>query len=168
MNKLLEYYILASSVILDVLFNNTTPRTMKIAGKLLTYPFDHNQELNKMSEKDPKLLPFQGYILQNFDLNDKGFCKVKITKDILEKFQIQPNEASLFVNTIADIRGLKIWMFGVDEGDQIRCRLRSKGHIIINDVANTFGGGGHPNASGVSVNSWEQFEQLAEALNDKL
>lgn len=51
---------------------------------------------------------------------------------------------------------------------QIRCRLRSKGHIIINDVANTFGGGGHPNASGVSVNSWEQFEQLAEALNDKL
>ena len=28
-----------------------------------------------------------------------------------------------------------------------------KGHIIINDVANTFGGGGHPNASGVSVNS---------------
>ena len=150
------------------LFNNTTPRTMQIAGKLLTYPFDHNQELNKMSEKDPKLLPFQGYILQNFDLNDKGFCKVKITKDILEKFQIQPNEASLFVNTIADIRGLKIWMFGVDEGDQIRCRLRSKGHIIINDVANTFGGGGHPNASGVSVNSWEQFEQLAEALNDKL
>lgn len=80
---------------------------MQIAGKLLTYPFDHNQELNKMSEKDPKLLPFQGYILQNFDLNDKGFCKVKITKDILEKFQIQPNEASLFVNTIADIRGLK-------------------------------------------------------------
>ena len=59
-------------------------------------------------------------------------------------------------------------MFGVDEGGQIRCRLRSKGHIIINDVANTFGGGGHPNASGVSVNSWEQFEQLAEALNDKL
>ncbi|MFG6256675.1 CamS family sex pheromone protein, partial [Staphylococcus epidermidis] len=46
------------------LFNNTTPRTMQIAGKLLTYPFDHNQELNKMSEKDPKLLPFQGYILQ--------------------------------------------------------------------------------------------------------
>ena len=50
---------------------------MQIAGKLLTYPFDHNQKLNKMSEKDPKLLPFQGYILQNFDLNDKGFCKVK-------------------------------------------------------------------------------------------
>ena len=84
-----------------------------------------------MSEKDPKLLPFQGYILQNFDLNDKGFCKVKITKDILEKFQIQPNEASLFVNTIADIRGLKIWMFGVDEGDQIRCRLRSKVILLL-------------------------------------
>ena len=26
--------------------------------------------------------------------------------------------------------------------------------ILLCDVANTFGGGGHPNASGVSVNSW--------------
>ena len=49
---------------------------MQIAGKLLTYPFDHNQELNKMSEK-MKLLPFQGYILQNFDLNERDSAKLK-------------------------------------------------------------------------------------------
>lgn len=85
---------------------------MQIAGKLLTYPFDHNQELNKMSEKDPKLLPFQGYILQNFDLNDKGFCKVKITKDILEKFQIQPNEASFickYNRRYSRIKNMDVW-----------------------------------------------------------
>lgn len=50
---------------------------------------------------------------------------------------------------------------------QIRCRLRSKG-ITINDIANQFGGGGHPNASGVSVENWEQFEILGEALRQKL
>ena len=55
-------------------------------------------------------------------------------------------------------------MFGVDEGDQIRCRLRSKGQYVINDIANDFGGGGHPNASGVSVYSWEEFDSLAQAL----
>lgn len=149
------------------MFNNTTGHTMQVAAQLLEYPFDHMMELNKMAEKDPKLLPFQGYVLQNFDLNEHGFCKVQITQDILERYQITPNEASLFVNTIADIRGLKIWVFAVDEGNDIRCRLRSKG-IVINDIANAFGGGGHPNASGVSVEDWEEFDALADALNKKL
>ena len=90
-------------------------------------------------------MPFQGYVLQNFELFEDGYCQVRITKDVLEQFNIKSNEASQFVNTIADIRGLKIWMFGVDEGDQIRCRLRSKGQFVINDVASDFGGGGHPN-----------------------
>ncbi|MCG7338459.1 bifunctional oligoribonuclease/PAP phosphatase NrnA [Staphylococcus sp. ACRSN] len=149
------------------LFNNTTSHTMEVASELLKFPFNHNQELNKLGEKDPELLPFQGYVLQNFDLNDKGFCKVIITKDVLEQFEIAPNEASLFVNAIADIKGLKIWVFGVDEGSEIRCRIRSKG-IVINDIASDFGGGGHPNASGVSVANWDQFNELAEALNNKL
>ncbi|WP_436881233.1 DHH family phosphoesterase [Staphylococcus pasteuri] len=150
------------------LFNNTTQHTMEIAGRLIGFPFDHNAELNKMSEKDPRLMPFQGYVLQNFELFEDGYCQVRITKDDLEQFNIKSNEASQFVNTIADIRGLKIWMFVVDEGDQIRCRLRSKGQFVINDVASDFGGGGHPNASGVSVYSWEEFDLLAKALRQKL
>lgn len=150
------------------LFSNTTPHTMKVASRLLEFPFNHNEILNQLGEKDPKLMPFQGYILQNFQLSeDHQYCQIKITKDVLNQFQIVPNEASQFVNTVADIKGLKIWMFGVDEGDQIRCRLRSKG-ITINDIANQFGGGGHPNASGVSVENWEQFETLGEALRQKL
>ena len=114
------------------------------------------------------MLPFQGYVLQHFELMGDGFCQVKITEDVLEQFGIQPNEASQFVNTIADIKGLKIWVFAVDEGSEIRCRLRSKGQLIINDIAQDFGGGGHPNASGVSVDSWDEFEQLAAALRTKL
>ncbi|PNZ71041.1 bifunctional oligoribonuclease/PAP phosphatase NrnA [Staphylococcus croceilyticus] len=150
------------------MFNNTTPHTMEVASQLLKFPFDHNAELNKMSEKDPKVMPFQGYIFQNFELSeDHAFCQVRITKEILEEYQLLPNEASQFVNTVADIQGLKIWVFAVDEGDQIRCRVRSKG-IVINDIANQFGGGGHPNASGVSVYSWEEFDELAKALRQKL
>lgn len=40
--------------------------------------------------------------------------------------------------------------------------------ITINDVAAQFDGGGHPNASGASVYSWEEFEQLARLLRQKL
>lgn len=62
------------------LFGNTTQHTMEVAGKLLGFPFDHNAELNKMSEKDPRLMPFQGYVLQNFELHSDGYCQVKSLK----------------------------------------------------------------------------------------
>lgn len=149
------------------LFNNTTPKTMTIAAKLLTYEINHHGLLSQMAEKEPYLLAFQGYVMQNFQLDDDGFCKVRITNDILKAYHILPNEASLFVNAIADIKGLRIWVFAVDEGQEIRCRIRSKG-LVINDVAQKFGGGGHPNASGVSVKSWDEFEALAKALKKKL
>ena len=50
---------------------------MQIAGKLLTYPFDHNQELNKMSEKDPNYYHFKAIYCKIFDLNDKDSAKLK-------------------------------------------------------------------------------------------
>ncbi|MCP6565367.1 hypothetical protein NL503_28760, partial [Klebsiella pneumoniae] len=66
------------------LFSNTSAHTMEVGAQLLKYPFDHTAELNKMAEKDPKLMPFQGYVLQNFEMNDNGFAKVQITQDVLK------------------------------------------------------------------------------------
>ncbi|ARJ49993.1 DHH family phosphoesterase [Staphylococcus lutrae] len=149
------------------LFSNTTSKTMAIASQLLNYDIQHHQLLNQLGEKEPRLMPFQGYVLQNFELFDDGFCQVKITADVLEQYQLRANEASLFVNTIADLKGLKIWVFAVDEGEEIRCRIRSK-NKTINDVAADFGGGGHPNASGVSVRTWKDFDQLVQTLRQKL
>ena len=106
------------------LFDNTTTHTMEVAAQLMTKEFERNKLLNQLSEHDPELLHFQGYILQNFKYDGEGFCSIKITKDILEQFDLKPNEASLFVNTVSDIKGLKAWVFAVDEGKEIRCRIR--------------------------------------------
>ena len=53
---------------------------MEIAGKLISHNIDHNALLNKMMEKDPKMLPFQGYVLQHFELMSDGFVKLKLRK----------------------------------------------------------------------------------------
>ena len=108
------------------LFDNTSTHTMEVAAELMTKEFERTNYLNQLSERDPALLHFQGYILQNFKYDGEGFCSIKITKDILEQFNLKPNEASLFVNTVSDIKGLKAWVFAVDEGKEIRCRIRSK------------------------------------------
>ena len=140
---------------------------MEVAASLMTKEFNRNEMLNQLSEREPKLLHFQGYILQNFNYDGNGFCYIKITKDILEKFDILPNEASLFVNAVADIKGVKAWVFAVDEGKEIRCRIRSKG-IKITHIAAKYNGGGHPNASGASVYSWEEFDELARDIKSEI
>ncbi|MBO3078583.1 DHH family phosphoesterase [Mammaliicoccus sciuri] len=149
------------------LFDNTSTHTMEVAAELMTKEFERTKLLNQLSERDPALLHFQGYILQNFKYDGEGFCSIKITKDILEQFNLQPNEASLFVNTVSDIKGLKAWVFAVDEGKEIRCRIRSKG-IKINHIAAQYNGGGHPNASGASVYSWEEFDALAADIKSEI
>lgn len=149
------------------LFDNTTPHTMQVAAKLMEKEFHRNDLLNQLSERDPKLLHFQGYILQNFKYDGEGFCYIKITQDILESFNLLPNEASLFVNAVSDIKGVKAWIFAVDEGKEIRCRIRSKG-IKINHIAAKYNGGGHPNASGASVGTWEEFDALASDIKSEI
>ncbi|TDM04528.1 DHH family phosphoesterase [Macrococcus carouselicus] len=144
------------------LFNNTTVRTMQIAGLLREYDFDHTAMINQMQQRSLKSIHFQGYVLQNFNYEDH-VGSIFITPELLEQFDISANEASLFVNSMSDVEGIEAWVFAVDEGDQIRVRIRSK-RVTINELAARYNGGGHPLASGATVYSPEELDQLIEEL----
>ncbi|MBM7648833.1 phosphoesterase RecJ-like protein [Bacillus ectoiniformans] len=147
------------------LYPSTTMRTMEYAGELLQYSFDRSELFNKMYETEEKVLKLQGYILQNFKLQPSGAAAVILKKELLEEFQVAPSEASLLVSTLGSVKGIKSWVFYIEENDQIRVRLRSKGPII-NGLAKKYGGGGHPLAAGASVHSWEEVSQVSEELSD--
>ncbi|UOB19905.1 DHH family phosphoesterase [Macrococcus armenti] len=140
------------------LFSNTSPRTMEISASLLAYDIDHTAMINKMQERDAKGMQFQGFVLQNFKLED-GVGHIFITKEILQQFDISASDASLFVNAFADAKDMSAWAFAVDEDKEIRVRLRSKGPVI-NELAAKYNGGGHPLASGASVYSVAELKKL--------
>ena len=48
------------------------------------------------------------------------------------------------------LKGSRLGVFFIEEEDQIRVRLRSKGPVI-NQLAKKYNGGGHPLAAGASV-----------------
>lgn len=52
--------------------------------------------------------------------------------------------------TVKEIQS--VIFFKQDEGDRYRVSLRSKGDIDVGTIAKTFGGGGHKNAAGCTVN----------------
>lgn len=147
------------------LFPSTTQKTFKIAGELIKSDFDRNALHNGMYEMDRKLLHLQGYMYQNFKMDENGAAFVKITLDVLREFEVTATETSLLVSSLGNVKGMKAWVIFIEEEDEIRVRLRSKGPVI-NGLAKEFSGGGHPMASGATAYSWEEADRVIVRLKE--
>jgi len=145
------------------MFHSTSRKTFETAGDLISYNFDRTELFNGMYEVDRNLLNLQGYIYQKFVIDDNGMAYVKLTVDTLKEYGVTSSETSLLVRSLGNVKGIRAWVIFIEESDQIRVRLRSKGPII-NELAKEFGGGGHPLASGASVYSWEEADRVIEKL----
>ena len=144
------------------LYPSTTKKTFVLAAELVTYRFDRSKLYDGMYSISDKLAKLKGYIYQNFNLWDGGLAFVKLTKSILEEFEIKPTETGQLVSILGDIEGIVAWVVFIEEEEQIRVRLRSKGPTI-NELAAKYNGGGHPLASGATVTTWEEAD---EVIND--
>lgn len=141
------------------LYPSTTAKTFQYAKELIQYSFDRSLLYDQMYELSANMIKLQGYVLEHFEMDHDGAAFVSIDKDILKKYNVQPTEASLLVSTLGIVKGIKAWAFFIEEEDQIRLRLRSKGPVI-NTIAMKYDGGGHPLAAGASVYTWEETKQV--------
>jgi bifunctional oligoribonuclease and PAP phosphatase NrnA len=141
------------------LFPSTTDKTFAYAGELIHYHFSRTELYDKLYELDSNIVKLSGHILQNFELRPSGVASMILSKQLLSEYDAIPSEASLLVGTLGNVKGIKAWVFFIEENDQIRVRLRSKGPII-NGVAKLYNGGGHPLAAGASIYSWDQVQAV--------
>lgn len=146
-------------------FRNATPRTFEIAADLISYGIDTNRLYRQMYKTNLATLQLQGYVLQNVQVTEAGVGYVKIDADVLRTFHATPEAASLLVNSFSGLVGLKCWVMFVENKDEIRVRIRSKGPII-NEVAKRYRGGGHPMAAGATIDTWEQMDDVLAALEE--
>lgn len=147
------------------LFPNTTAKTFKYAADLVQYDFDRVALYNDLYEISDRIARLRGHVLQNFELSESGVCAIRLTTEIIEKFDVTSSETSQLVGTVSEVAGLKAWVFFIEEPEIIRVRIRSKG-TAINKLAARFNGGGHALASGASVSSWEEADELVKQLNE--
>lgn len=148
------------------LFPSTTKTTFSYAAELVHYNFDRSLLYNQMYEVDNRIARARGFVLQNYTISENGCSAVKIPASILEELQLNVMETGQLVGVLGEIKGIKAWVFFIEESTtRIRVRLRSKGPII-NTIAERFRGGGHPLASGATVHSWEEADALIAQLED--
>ncbi|MGG0644751.1 bifunctional oligoribonuclease/PAP phosphatase NrnA [Sporosarcina gallistercoris] len=141
------------------MYPSATGKTFEISSELIKYNFDRQQIFAGMYEVERNLLHLQGYVYQNFSIDENGAAYIKLTKTILDQFNVKAEETSSLVSSLGDVKGICAWLIFVEEKDQIRVRLRSKG-IVINGLAAEYGGGGHPLAAGASVKNWEEADKV--------
>ncbi|ASA97680.1 MULTISPECIES: DHH family phosphoesterase [Anoxybacillus] len=147
------------------LFPSTNPKTFKYASELVEYGFSFVDLYDQLYRTKLSIAHLSGYVLQNFELSEYGVAHIVLTKELLKQYDATPSEASQLVSVLGNIEGIKAWVFFVEEDDQIRVRLRSRGPIV-NEVAKKYRGGGHPLAAGASIYSWEEVKRVLADLNE--
>ncbi|HEX7064937.1 MAG TPA: bifunctional oligoribonuclease/PAP phosphatase NrnA [Bacillales bacterium] len=147
------------------LFDNTTIKTFHAAGVLREYEFSISDLYAQLYQVQMNVMRLNGHVLQFFEMSPNGAGHIQLHEETLNKFQVLASDASQLVNAISDVKGIKAWVFFIEEPDQIRVRLRSKGPIV-NEIAKKYGGGGHPMAAGATIYKWEEADQVLQDLEE--
>lgn len=145
------------------MYPSATVKTFDRASELIKHDFDREELFAGMYEVERKVLHLQGYIYQNFEMDENGAAFIKLDSETLKKFDIVPSETAQLVASLGEVKGIRAWVILIEEDGQIRARLRSKGPVI-NALASEYNGGGHPLASGATVKSWEEADELIVKL----
>lgn len=150
------------------LHDYTSVETFEIVTKLLKLTKIKFTELYEPLYTRPLAeIRFQGYIYQNLKLTEKKVAYIKLTDDILQKFEVDTASAGNMINNLKFVQEILIWVFFTEDvkNNVIKANVRSRGPII-NEIASNYGGGGHMYASGARLKTWDEAEQLIEDLNE--
>ena len=103
------------------------------------------------------------------EITDNGVAYIKITDEVINKFQVDAASAGNMVNNFNFIDQVLVWMTITEDikNKQIRVSIRSRGPII-NNIAELYNGGGHKYASGVKLSNFDQVDALINDLDKQV
>lgn len=142
------------------LFEGVTSETMRLAGLMLDQGIDTQRLYAQLYLRDFDELKFMAQVYKDMQLTPNGVAYIRVTRELQQRFGLTQETAGTAVNFLSDIRGVLCWMALIDmPGGETRVRLRSR-FAAINGVAEKYHGGGHACASGATVYSQEELQQL--------
>lgn len=137
-------------------FSNTTASTLHIGAQLVTAGAKPDeiaaQVYDYMSWNALQLLKLA---LKTVERSEDGrIAWIVVTQDMLAEAGATEEDAAGFVQYPRSIAGVEVALMLREQPDgQTRVSLRSRGAVDVSVVAGAFGGGGHPGASGCTINA---------------
>lgn len=146
-------------------YDGTTSRTFRLASFLLEQPFDTNELFRNLYADDFAAKQLKAKFILKIQFSPKNVAFIYTTLEEFRELNTDTFTVSrAMVNTMADIRGVDIWVNFTETENGVLCELRSSKYNI-NPIAVKYGGGGHQKASGATVADRETAMQMLSDLD---
>ena len=132
-------------------YANTSPKTLRIAAKLIEYGFDFSKLIEEtFYQKTYVQNQILGRALLESILFMDGHCIVSsVDKKTMDFYHVRPTDLDGIVNQLRNTTGVDCAIFMYETAVlQYKVSLRSNEKVNVAKVAEYFGGGGHVRAAG--------------------
>lgn len=145
-------------------YSNTTPRTFRMAARLLEAGVDPelvNAEVHYQDTRPRQRLLAR--MLERVELESAVFAHSFVSLEMMRDLEVTWADTDDFIEFIRGLAGVKIALLLKEhERGVIKASLRSRDAFSANAVARKFGGGGHRHASGLTFRG--TLEEARRAL----
>ena len=132
-------------------YDGTTARTFLLASKLMETGFDTGDMFRHLYADELSGKQLKAKFTLKIQRTDNGVAYIYTDLDEFNALGLDTFTVSRgMVNTMADIKGISIWVNFTETEQGVLCEIRSN-RYNINPVAVKYGGGGHQKASGATV-----------------
>ncbi len=146
-------------------YDGTTARTFRLASFLMEQKFDTNALFRGLYADDLSSKQLKAKFLLKIQVTEQGVAYIYTTAEEFAALNADVFTVSRgMTNTMADIRGVDIWVNFTETDKGVLCEIRSS-RYNINPIAVKYGGGGHAKASGATVADRETAMAMLSDLN---
>lgn len=135
-------------------YSNTKPATLRMAADLLECGVDAAAVSQAIYDRNsPGRLRLLGELLRGMERHPSGkIAWVTVTQDLFRATGTTAEDTEEMVNYPRSLKGVEVAvLFREVTPTQYKISLRSQGRVNVATVAESFGGGGHRNAAGCTV-----------------
>jgi len=146
-------------------YDSVSARTFRAAAFLMQHPIDTTALYRNLYASDYEQMKLRAQFVLKIQFTAKNVAYIYTTRE-----EVEASPADLFGisrgmdSTMADIKGVDIWVNFTETDRGVLCELRSS-RFNINPVAVKYGGGGHQKASGATVRDREEAMAMLADLD---
>lgn len=147
-------------------YDSTNAHTFTLASFLMEHGVDLNAVYNELYAEDYEGRKLRATFTLKVNFTENNVAYIYTTAEEVQALNVDTFTISRgMVGTMADIKGVDIWVNFTETESGVLCELRSS-RFNINPIAVKYGGGGHQKASGATVASKEIAMQMLNDLNE--
>ncbi|MDF1545104.1 MAG: bifunctional oligoribonuclease/PAP phosphatase NrnA [bacterium] len=135
-------------------FDSTSARTLQISGELVASGARPQMITDQIYfSMQPQAMKLVGKILNNIEYYFDGkLCVLMMTDDMLKETGASRHDSEGIVDFTLFTKGVDAGLFiKEDSENSVKASLRSRDGVNVASIAGTFGGGGHFNAAGCTI-----------------